>query len=87
MHEVVYEELVQDPKRIGAEIATHCGMTWSDNAIEIQNNASVSLTASASQVRRPIYGSSSGRWRYYRTHLEPLLSALRLYGAKLPSDA
>jgi len=87
LHEVVYEELVQDPKRIGAEIARHCGVGWSDKAIEIQNNASVSLTASASQVRRPIYGSSSGRWRHYRAHLGPLISALRRYGVKLPPDA
>jgi tetratricopeptide (TPR) repeat protein len=87
LHEVVYENLVRDPKRVGAEIAAHCGLAWSDKAIEIQNNASVSLTASASQVRRPIYGSSSGRWRHYRAHLQPLISALRLYGVRLPSDA
>jgi len=43
-----------------------------------------SLTASAAQVRRPIYGSSSGRWRHYREPLEPLeplISTLRAEGA------
>src|SRR5580658_5193141 len=53
MHEIIYEDLVSEPNRIGRAIATP--------AIDIQRNMSVSLTASASQVRRPIYGSSSGR--------------------------
>ena len=77
LHEIHYRELVQDPKRVGAAVAAYCGLTWSDHAVDIQNNQSVSLTASASQVRRPIYGSSSGRWRLYERHLGPLISTLR----------
>jgi hypothetical protein len=46
----------------------------------------VSLTASASQIRRPIYGTSSGRWRYYRSHLTGLIGALRRHGVTLPPD-
>jgi tetratricopeptide (TPR) repeat protein len=87
MHEIVYEDLVREPKQIGAEIAAHCSLPWSDEAIEIQNNASVSLTASAAQVRRPIYGTSSGRWRHYRWQLEPLIAALRRHGVPLPPGA
>ena len=45
------------------------------------------MTASAAQIRRPIYGSSSGRWRSYRSHLEPLIGALRHRGVVLPDDA
>jgi tetratricopeptide (TPR) repeat protein len=82
--EIVYEELVREPARVGRAIAQHCGLAWRDSAIEIQNNQSVSLTASAAQVRRPIYGSSSGRWRHYRGHLEPLVGALRARGVPLP---
>jgi len=77
LHEIHYRELVQDPKRVGAAVAAYCGLTWSDHAVDIQHNQSVSLTASASQVRRPIYGSSSGRWRLYERHLGPLISTLR----------
>jgi tetratricopeptide (TPR) repeat protein len=74
--EIVYEDLVREPQRIGRTIAQYCGLTWSDAAIDIQQNKSVSLTASAAQVRRPIYGSSSGRWRHYHAHLEVLIAAL-----------
>jgi tetratricopeptide (TPR) repeat protein len=87
LREVVYEDLVREPKRIGQILAQHCGIGWSDAALEIQNNQAVSLTASAAQVRRPIYGSSSGRWRHYHRHLGGLITALRRYGVSLPEEA
>ncbi|HEX4563705.1 MAG TPA: sulfotransferase [Solirubrobacteraceae bacterium] len=80
LHEIVYEELVREPRRVGAAVADYCGLAWSDAAVEIQNNRSVSLTASAAQVRRPIYGSSTGRWRHYRAHLGLLIDTLRAHG-------
>ena len=86
LHEVVYEDLVREPRRVGADIASHCGVRWSDTAIEIQNNAAVSLTASAAQIRRPIYGTSSGRWRQYRSHLRELADSLHRQGIPLPVD-
>jgi hypothetical protein len=85
LHEIVYEDLVREPQRIGAAIAGYCGLTWSDAAIDIQNNRSASLTASAAQVRRPIYGTSSGRWRLYRGHLEVLVATLRAHAVSLPA--
>jgi hypothetical protein len=87
LHEIVYEDLVLEPERVGDELARHCDLTWTAGAIDIQNNQSVSLTASAAQVRRPIYGSSSGRWRRYRPHISPLIGALRRNGVSLPDDA
>jgi tetratricopeptide (TPR) repeat protein len=87
LHEIVYEELVREPARVGAALARHCGLDWTPAALEIQNNAAVSLTASAAQVRRPIYGTSSGRWRHYRAQLAPLVAALRRCGVELPPDA
>jgi Tfp pilus assembly protein PilF len=87
LHEVVYEDVVRAPEREGSAVARHCGLTWSRAAIEIQNNRAVSLTASAAQVRRPIYGTSSGRWRHYHRHLRPLIGALRDAGVVVPDDA
>jgi Flp pilus assembly protein TadD len=86
LYEVVYENLVQAPERVGAAVASHCGLDWTPTAIDIAKNTAVSLTASAAQVRRPIYGTSSGRWRYYHRHLEPLVAALRRCGIDLPQD-
>jgi hypothetical protein len=85
--EVVYEDLVRAPAEVGAAIAGHCGLRWTVQALDIEKNAAVSLTASAAQVRRPIYGSSSGRWRRYQRHLVPLVAALRQRGISVPDDA
>ena len=77
IHEVRYEELVGDPLRTGAALAHACGLDWHDSAAEVEKNAAVSYTASAAQIRRPIYRSSTGRWRHYRAQLQPLIEALR----------
>jgi Sulfotransferase family/Tetratricopeptide repeat len=87
IHEVPYEALVADPIGTGAAAARACGLTWTDAAIQIEKNSAVSLTASAAQVRRPIYGTSSGRWRRYHAHLRPLIAQLRRRGIVLPEDA
>jgi len=87
VYQVVYEELVRAPAEVGQAIARHCGLSWTAQAIDIEKNAAVSLTASAAQVRRPIYGSSSGRWRRYQRHLAPLVAALRQRGIAVPEDA
>ncbi len=87
IHDVVYEDLVREPQRVGASMARYGGLDWRAEATDIQTNRSVSLTASSAQIRRPIYGSSSGRWRHYQAHLTPLILALRRRGVALPADA
>jgi tetratricopeptide (TPR) repeat protein len=87
VHEVVYEDLVRAPAEVGKAIADHCGVPWTAQAVDIEKNAAVSLTASAAQVRRPIYGSSSGRWRRYQRQLAPLVAALRERRIFVPDDA
>ncbi len=86
LYEVRYEELVRDPAHICAGVAQYCGLEWNDMALNVHTRGSVSLTASAAQIRRPIYGSSSGRWRHYRTHLEPLLHKLHQLYIPLPLE-
>ena len=80
IHEVHYEELVADPGRVSAALAQACGLEWRDSAVAVENNASVCLTQSAAQIRRPIYRSSAGSWRHYGAQLEPLITALRAHG-------
>ncbi|MGH8228898.1 MAG: sulfotransferase [Steroidobacteraceae bacterium] len=87
LHEVSYEQLVSDPIGTGSAAARACGLPWRDEAIAVERNSAVSLTASAAQVRRPIYGSSSGRWRHYRAHLLPLIEGLRRRQMTLPDGA
>jgi len=78
--EIRYEDLAEQPVRTGTAMATACGLPWNDDAVQVEKNTAVSMTASASQVRRPIYRSSVERWRNYREHLTPLVEALRAAG-------
>jgi hypothetical protein len=48
--------------------------------VNIENNPASTATASAAQVRRPIYKSAAGRWRNYAKHLGPLLGVLEAAG-------
>jgi tetratricopeptide (TPR) repeat protein len=84
--EVSYEELVTEPSRVGARVAAYCGLEWNDRAVEVHERSSVSLTASAAQIRRPIYSSSAGRWRHYKRHLERLAQGLRRERVPVPED-
>jgi tetratricopeptide (TPR) repeat protein len=82
--EITYDDLVKSPAQVGARVAQYCGLHWREQAVEVQNRTTVSLTASAAQIRRPIYGSSAGRWRRYGRHLGPLVEALRRAGVAVP---
>jgi tetratricopeptide (TPR) repeat protein len=85
--EIAYEDLVANPAQVGAQVAQYCGLQWSEQAVQIQDRTTVSLTASAAQIRRPIYSSSTGRWRRYARHLEPLIQALRNVHIAVPENS
>jgi tetratricopeptide (TPR) repeat protein len=78
-----YEDLVTEPARTGAAVAAACGLPWLEGAVDIEKTTSVSMTASAAQIRQPIYRSSIGKWRHYERHLKPLIDALRTRGIRL----
>ncbi|WP_374656765.1 sulfotransferase [Phenylobacterium sp.] len=80
---VEYEQLVAAPEAIAPQLAKHCGLPWDASALEISRNRSASLTASAAQVRGGIYQSSSGIWRSYGAHLQPLADLLARQGVTL----
>lgn len=74
--DVRYEDLVSDPLDITKRIAEYVGFEWSSELIEIQNLTGQSSTASAMQIREPIYTSSVNRWRHFEAELEPVRKKL-----------
>ena len=84
--EVRYEDLVGQPARTGAGAAQACGLSWDHSAIDVHKARGVSTTASASQIRRPIYQSSVGKWRHYRRHLTTMVDALKSCGVAVSED-
>jgi tetratricopeptide (TPR) repeat protein len=74
--EVDYEDLVADQERVSRELIAFCGLEWEAACLEFHQTKRPVRTASLNQVRRPIYGSSVGRWRHFDRHLTPLKAAL-----------
>ena len=73
---VSYDAFVADPEPAGQRIAAHMGVPWDPALLKVEANQGSTATASAAQVRKPIYTASSGRWRNYARHLVPLTNAL-----------
>jgi tetratricopeptide (TPR) repeat protein len=76
MLEVRYEDIVVDLERQARRILDHCGLAWDDACLDFHRVQRPVKTASAAQVRRPLYQSSVGRWRVHAERLGPLLDAL-----------
>jgi tetratricopeptide (TPR) repeat protein len=81
--EVRYEDLVDDAEGVARCIMAHCGLAWDARCLDFHRTERSVRTASAAQVRQPIYKSSVGRWRRYANFLGPLLSELEPCGAAI----
>jgi tetratricopeptide (TPR) repeat protein len=67
-----YESLVTDTERESRRMLEYCGLPWEDQCLRFHENRQASTTASALQVRQPVYASSVGKWRHFERQLEPL---------------
>jgi len=76
--EVRYEDVVAGLESQARRLVAFCGLPWHAACLDFHKNSRPVRTASLTQVRQPIYGSSVGRWRAYARYLGPLLDALGL---------
>ena len=81
--EIDYEVLVADQEQTTRGLLQACDLPWEDACLEFHRNESPSLTASAAQVRQPLYHSSVGSWRRYERELQPLIHALNAHDIAL----
>lgn len=86
IHELAYEQLVSDPPGETARLLRHCRLDWEDGCLAFERNPAAVATASAVQVREPIYARAVGRWRRYEHELQPLVRLLAEEGG-LPVEA
>jgi tetratricopeptide (TPR) repeat protein len=73
---VQYEDIVRDPETSSRKIIDFVGLPWADDVLRFHESPAPSATASAVQVRRPIYASSLGKWRHHAQNLAPLRARL-----------
>ena len=74
--DVQYEDVVNDLEGQARRILEYCGVEWDPSCLSFHRTKREVRTASASQVRQPIYTSGIGRGRPYQNFLAPLLTYL-----------
>jgi Tfp pilus assembly protein PilF len=73
---VDYEALVGDFAGHARRLIDFVGLDWNPDCLQPNESPRFVDTASALQVRQPVYSSSIGRWRHYEKHLGPLFETL-----------
>ncbi|HKR76920.1 MAG TPA: sulfotransferase [Rhodanobacter sp.] len=78
--EVSYESLVDNQEAVIRALLDHCGLGWHEACLHFEDNPAPVATASAVQVRAPIYRSALARWRNYENELGGLRELLEKAG-------
>jgi tetratricopeptide (TPR) repeat protein len=74
--EVDYETLVQSQDATSRHLLEFCGLPWDDVCLRFEDNPAPIATASAAQVRKPMYRNSLKRWKHYEAQLTDLQKLL-----------
>ncbi len=81
--ELSYETLVDSQEDSSRKLLEYCGLSWHDACLSFEDNPTPVATASAVQVRVPIYRSALRRWRKYESQLDGLRQLLLDAGIEL----
>jgi tetratricopeptide (TPR) repeat protein len=82
IHTIDYEQLVSSQQQETRKLLAFCDLDWATECLDFHHNSSATQTASASQVREPIYSRSVNLWRQFKTPLAPLIDAFAKHGIK-----
>ena len=85
--DIRYEDVVADLEGAARRILAHCELEWDARCLDFHRTDRPVRTASATQVRQPIYTSAIGRRRVCEPHLAPLLNELAVTGMPLKSSS
>ncbi len=69
MLDVVYEDVVDDLEGQARRMIDYCGLPWDDRCLSFHKTVRPVKTASAVQVRKPLFRSSLQRWRKFEAGL------------------
>ena len=74
--QINYEDIVTDQAAASRRLIAFAELPWEDEVLQFHQSPAPSATASAVQVRRPVYSSSVGKWRCHAQRLAPLRERL-----------
>ncbi|MCP4023669.1 MAG: tetratricopeptide repeat protein [Desulfobacteraceae bacterium] len=69
IHEINYEKLVSDQENQTRKLVEYCQVPWNDDCLSFHKTHRHVSTASALQVRRPIYKDSVALWKQHEDRL------------------
>ena len=73
---VQYEDVVNNLETQVRKILEYCELPWEDACLKFFESDRAVNTASAEQVREPIYKDAVAYWKHYESHLDELLEVL-----------
>ena len=74
--EQIHRQTVADLEGVARKLVAWCGLAWEPGCLEFHQAKRPVSTASAVQVRQPVFKTSVARWKHYEQALASLLSAL-----------
>ncbi len=77
VHDVRYEDFVADQEGRSRALMDYLGLPWDDRVLAFHEANRPVRTASAAQVRQPMYKGSVDLWTRYGDKLKPLLERLK----------
>lgn len=83
--QIDYETIVREQEPSSRRLIAHCGLEWDDACLRFEENSAPVATASAVQVRQPIYRDAVARWKHYEAQLQPLRELLETSGIDVDS--
>ena len=87
VHTVSYEGLVSNIEPQSRALLAACDLDWQPQCLQFYDNKDASTTASTTQVRRPAYKSSIGKWKNYARQMQPAVEILLEAGIPFRGNA
>lgn len=78
IYDIRYEDLISSQEDQTRSLLEFCRLDWDAACLQFHETDRLVKTASAVQVRKPVYSSSIELWRHYEEWLSPLLEVLSL---------
>ncbi len=85
IYKIHYETLVTEPEREVRNLLKFCKLPFETSCLTFHENRRTVKTASAVQVRKPIYRDSVDAWKRYERELQPLRFALEKRSGRFTS--
>ena len=84
VHRVFYEAMIDDTEAQVRSLLAYCGLPFEDSCLRFYENDRAVRTASAQQVRQPIFRDGVGHWHHFEPWLGPLKESLGAVLAAYP---